>query len=587
MTYKHGSLAEALALHLMRVGMAYKADLTMIGKSRVSEVQTSRTISKLTSEGLIDVVAVKGRMPAAENVCVLTRRGRVELLDSLGSEYWHERSQDAEKQFRTTNETTLIARLDDARIMTAMTLAGVTVFPDEKPSLYHLYTSLYRLPLDYHKEYDNKKDYNDATGKEELEVILKRGIYYTLKEYRDFMEELSPGATDTFIGTKARGIFVSADTCFVVYTGSHRNNRLLRISKPSEVHLAESLRELCGITNVLRPLPGFARRTTGGYKEEISNSINAFVISDGNALIYSMATGNPSGKVKGTDKMEKDDARRQYFEENGGDIGLSWLKANGDIYPRIFAAPFTQNGINSLDYLCHTTPESWQKTCDNMLKDDIRFVPETYDPLYRYSDKGRPTIYMPVFEVNELYRIYKMEHPVSIITYPDMYDCIAHSVRKDIRYYDADTLELADKDSVTIYDSHGNVAGRRKLEFALQDRERQLDPKVYTDLPKRYNVSPAAFYNKIARNEISVNKLIDTLSGETTEYTPKEKKRVRRKSITLTMGEKFTNDIYRAARLHNMSASAYVKGLIHDQVKKDAEAYSGKLSDNRKAWNKR
>lgn len=587
MVFRQGSLAELLALHLMRVGMAYKADLTQIGKSRVSDVQTSRAISKLQGDGLIDVIAVKGRMPTAENVCVLTKRGRVALLDHLESEYWHMHSQDAERQFRTTNETTLIAKLDDARIAAAMMLADVKAFPDEKPSLYHLFASLSLLPLDYHKMYDNKETYNDTTTKEELEKILENGIYYTMKEYREFMEELSPGSTDTFIGTKARGIFISKTSCLVIYTGSHRNNRLLRISKPSEIHLRDSLRELCGITNVLRPLPGFAKENAVGYKESVSGSVNAFVLTDGNALIYSMATGNPSGKVKDTDMMEKDDARKQYYADNGGDITMTWLKANGEIYSRIFAAPFSENGITSLAYLCHTTPESWQKQSRDMLRDDMRFVPTNEDPLYCYSDNGKPVIYMPVYEVNELYRIYQLDYKVSIITYPDMYDGIAHSVRKDVTYYDADTLERASPDEVMIYDSHGNIAGKKKLEFAMQDRELQLDTKAYTELPKRYNLSAAAFFNKIERGQINISKLADALSNDAQPLEVKEKKRIRRKSITLTMGEKFTNDIYRAARLHNMSASAYIKGLIHDQVKADAEMYAGKLSDSRKAWNKR
>ena len=66
-----------------------------------------------------------------------------------------------------------------------------------------------------------------------------------------------------------------------------------------------------------------------------------------------------------------------------------------------------------------------------------------------------------------------------------------------------------------------------------------------------------------------------------TELQLKEKKRIRRKSITLTMGEEFTNDIYTASRLYNMSASAYIKNLIHERVTQDATAYKEKLANEK------
>jgi hypothetical protein len=139
---------------------------------------------------------------------------------------------------------------------------------------------------------------------------------------------------------------------------------------------------------------------------------------------------------------------------------------------------------------------------------------------------------------------------------------------------------------VVLYDANGNVAGKALIEDTLIRQNKQLDPKVYTDLPKRYGLTNAEFYNRVARGEISISKLIKTISDDLSDYAPEEKKRFRRKSITLTLGETFTNDIHRAARLHNMSASAYVKSLIHEQVRKDAEEYRQKISNSRKTWNR-
>ena len=42
--------------------------------------------------------------------------------------------------------------------------------------------------------------------------------------------------------------------------------------------------------------------------------------------------------------------------------------------------------------------------------------------------------------------------------------------------------------------------------------------------------------------------------------------------------------IYTAAKLHDISASVYVKNLIHDQVYKDAEAYKEMIKKNKKEW---
>ena len=193
---------------------------------------------------------------------------------------------------------------------------------------------------------------------------------------------------------------------------------------------------------------------------------------------------------------------------------------------------------------------------------------------------------MPAFEVCELHNIAELDYEVAIITYKDMLNAIAHSIRRDAHFYDGDTNEAFGRDDVYIYDKDGNIKGHNIIENELAQRGRQATKQEIAGLPRKFNDDqPIRFFNSVARGDIDINTFIQFIDTE--EYTPSIKKGIKRKNITLSMGTQFTNLIRRAARSKGLSMSAYIKGLIYDQVMADNEAYTEKQATNKGRWKDR
>ena len=577
MSYRRDSLAVRLMEHIMRSGMCYKSDLYMLGRRDVSAVRMSQVMSELTSSGHVLVSSLKMDDHRDEQYCVLTKKGRVALLDVLDDPYWYEHSQDAEKDSRTTNKERLVRRLDASRVQTAMTLSNVPCHKKDKPQLFELYRTLSAIPIEDEIIETDKSAYASLPPAD-MARLLRDGIYYTMEEVREFFDQTEEGSADLVYGSKARGIFISRNNMFVVYIGTHRKNKLIRIARETELRLVNLLGRLVPITDVTRNLniENYGASVPAG-----TNAIWGIVISDGNSMVYSMATGNPKGKIKGTDKMEVDQQRREYLETNGMSMSMSWLKGNGDIFPRLFVTPFTANGIGSLQYILSTSAEEWRDGSLEILN-RLEGIKATRDFVYPATINGIPAIYMPAYEVNELYRMSQTEYGYAILSYPDMYETIAHSIRKDCQYINADELVL-ETNEVGRYGRSGELRGKEKLEHEIMSRSLTLSGITFQKIPKLFGKSQKNFYKEIETGELSTNDVIDKLKDYLVDYEP-EKKRIKRKSITLTMGEKFTNDIYRAAKHNGMSASAYVKGLIHDKVLEDAAAYAENIRTNKNEW---
>lgn len=582
MKYREGSLSVYLSWHLMQTGMAYRTDLHLLGRGMVSETRVSQVISKMLADGVVIERMVQGTMPKAESAVALSRNGRVALLDYLDNEFWYEHSTDALQAFRTSNEKVIVEKLNDVKIVTAMKAAGVSCYKCEKPSLITLYEQMSGIPVE-HAEFTWEPLYLPPAPRAEIEKLFENGIYYTMREVREFYDLILMGATDPFLGTKARGIFISRNTFAVVYAGIHQNNRLLRISRTSELRLIDALQKLLAITNASRNYTNFpvpANEMVTASPAPATNRIWAIVMSDGDSLAYSMATGNPRGIIRGVDKMKRDEEKKKYLTDSGRSENKSWLKGNSDIYKRTFVTPFTVSGVRSLKYILHTFPEEWYNQAKS-LANEFEGVTMTQDPVYPGLFNGIPMVFMPAYEVNELYNMSSSKiNSYIIFSYPDMYECISHSIRKRADYINADTLQI-DSKKVGIYDKNGELRGKVILEEHLLSNGYEMTKVTYQNFPKKIGYTARELYNGIADKTIDIIDIETKAMDYCTELQLKEKKRIRRKSITLTMGEEFTNDIYTASRLYNMSASAYIKNLIHERVTQDATAYKEKLANEK------
>lgn len=590
---RYGTLSMKLAEILLNIGACYTSDLTLYAKmsSGGSLNYGTRLIRKMEQEGLIETSYVlkpdkseKNEHGASYPVCQLSIEGMNALLDALATpaparyDYYRRYARRLGRKVNTVQVKKLRTRLNDARMQLMFVSADIPVFPYEKPSLYHLCSKLNRMPMNYQAEFDHKELYRDALSVSECAQMLEKGIFYTLAEIRGFFNEDSPGASDTIMSSRIRGMFISKRTCLLVYIARRGENRIIRISKGAEERFRSLLRPLLRITEVVRAVPELDRKylneKTGAYviQERYMNDVYALIISDGDSMVCSTASGSPHGIIRNKD-LHRETGKMQSF---------SWLTGDSELYDRIFITPCTMNGISALCYLCDNDIESWVSGSKELFASSRDFTASENDPFYPADETGTgdrvPAIFMPVFEAKELARIARTDHTVCILTYRDMFDAVARAARKEVILYDAETMERAGRDAVTLYDSSGRVKGIGVIEDMLRGKGLCCAAGEYRRLPEEYNMTFREFFNAVGRGEIDPNEVISRM--KTAELEEKSV-RIRHRKVSLTFGEGFTKKLRQAARYRDTSITNYIRGRIYDDISKDSNSYVSAIRENR------
>lgn len=584
-------LIDRLSNFMMAVGECYAGDLRFVARQWSSDNNARRVVKQMMDEGLLTLRETNASRTDVMKSVSLSKQGRIRALDRLNDPYWHEYADRAELAFHVSDAETLARKLADSRIRIMMNLAGVAVFPAEKPTLSHLVNIMNgnAMPSDNPMEY-----YREEWDADRCAQMLQTGVYYTIEEYRAFLDSIGPGESDVTYLTRARGIFISNTTCLIVYIGRIGDNKLIAIHPAGEQRLLDTLVPILRITHVTRSLPGMAITTVNEYTGAIRTvgAVNgapyALIISDGDSLAYSTATGNPRGKITGRDAADESYAARR--AETAAMQG-GWLKGSTKLFRRVFVTPFTASGIGALGYLTSSPFETWLDDTHELMDNRTGFVPNPKGRLYQFhmadGDRKIPVLYMPVFEACELFQLAKEKKPVAIVTYPDMYDAIARSLRCEVIFCDADTLERVPSDQVMIYDTFGYPAGLHAVERYAASKDESFDDKAYAELPEKMGfATDIQLSNAISNGTVSVESAVQILSGQNEPAPAKQKKRayVRRSGVSIVMSAAAKKTLEKAAKYHGLSVSNYIKGILADPMKKDAEAYDAQLKANRDAW---
>lgn len=587
-TMRKKSMARVLCMYLMRVGMCFKKDLTLIGKQFGKEEKVYETISNLINTGYITETLIKGKKSRPTTALSLSRAGRIALLNKLyeeKDEYWNkdDNSVRAYNNFKTVNETKLIRRLTDASIQTWMFISNVRVFRKDKPRMYSLYRMLLGASDDT-KEQDEQDGYARLYSKEEAQDYLDGGLYYSMDEVREYAMRMDSNTdnTDTFNGCRARGIVLTNKTCFVIYSERYQANSMIRLTMDVESRMLSALTPILRVTDVFRTLDGFDKKSADGTIDHAIGQPYALVMCNGEALVYSMATGSPKGHVGKNSSIDVQLDKRKYYKEVARTNYYVLLDGVCPLYKRVFAIPKNATGMESLKYLVQTSAEEWLDDSKEKLSNVAGVREDNFDPLYPYFDQSQRIMYMPVYEVKELYTMYQKGYAVSILTKERMTDTIAHSARVDIKYYDEDTYQEIHGEGIAMYDKNGYYKGQQIIKDMLANKFIFVDNKVWKELPTIFNMSEVEFYNAVCENKIDMNMVFAIC--EQHQIEPSTKKRIRHSSISLSMSEDLAKDIKKAAKYRNMSQSAYIKSLIAKQARTDARAYEELIKENRKYW---
>ena len=567
---------------MSQIGEAYRSDIALyLDCIFGTEGSGLNEIRKWEKKGFLNERLVrKGKQNDGDSsykVLVLSPAGKLFIEDNELCGYYKLTEQQVEshmKDFDTSDMDRVKTRLLDSRVKMAFEAAGAPAFTINKPNLCRLYEILSGNKF---KAYDMK--YQGTKAKElylqcsSSECLSKfnSGIYYTIAEVRSLLDTISPGSSDSSLMSRARGIYISKTNCFIVYIPERGNNKNIKINKKSEQNLLSMLRSLLKLTKVRRILPELSKKElnmrTNEYQvsEYLYNSPSALVISDSDNMVFQL------GKRF---EISSDDTQQS---------SNTWLVNNLDLYERVYVAPYSVAGIQSVLYLCTHTIEEWHKESLEEFKQIPNLYINDYDAWFPASEQnGTLLTYMPVYELNRLEAIKHTSSKYGILTYSDMVEPISKHLCKLIDYFDIeDHTYINDNTVIGLYSLNGNLAGRNMILDELDRHDLETTAKEINALPSVFGYdNPISFFNDIALEKEGspmMLQIIDRLETKEADAT----RRLKKKQISIALDDEFREKLRKASRLYNLSASRYVKLLIEKQVEIDSQKYDDALKEDR------
>lgn len=477
--------------------------------------------------------------------------------------------------FFNTHETEILQkRLLLNRISLAFKSVSVPSLPSEKPRLIDLYHAIggkeenekERINYEFlHADSDYKN-----MSENEINKLIETGVFYTIHEVRDFIEEFGGGSSDTTYRSRAKGLFLSNKICYIVYAPKRGKNRNLLISTRGEKRFLEKLEPLLNLTNVYRKLPSFKEKKLN-YDGVVSDGVaplnrpSALVIGDGSKMTFSLSHKH-----------------KLYDEEGNPSNKDAWLTDNQELFDEVFSVAFDAIGLDALSYLCNTTKEEWQEEMRTSFQANTVFKENSSSPKFLGLENktGALMTYLPVYEINILETIRDADYPCGVLTYSDMMETISRIVGKKILYYDIETSEqIVLDDGTGQYDEYGQLAGIAKINIYLESEGLQAKRSDINKLPKQYDMNPEEFFNKVADGRIEIKEVVALLETE-----PKKLNRYKRQNehFMVSCDLELKRQVKDAARLYGISISKYIRQLITEKVTEDASTYQKQLKEDKK-----
>lgn len=567
-------LGEAMA----QCGEAYRSDMILymdcvngtygcgqkeIRKWEKNELINSRYINKKEKSG-----------DEAYQALVLTHPGKLFVSDNeLSGDHRATMKyiEDNMKDFDTSDTKQVKVALLDVRAKLMFESAGIPAFAINKPTLKKLYEKLSENKIgtsDINISKVREDSMYKQVDKDEAVEMLNSGIYYSIAEVKQFLNCFDYMDYDEATRSRARGMFISNENCFLVYIPRRGENKNIRINGRGEANLQEMLKELLKLTNVNRRVQCLEKKQTlnDNFETEI-NGISAIVIGDTDDIVYKLGKG-----------LSKADEKGETAENR------MWL-TNNKLFKRVYAISVGVTGVQSISYLCSNNIETWHEDAKEKMEHALMIKYYDYDPYFPGAETrgGHSVGYMPVYEMNTLYQIKTSKTVYALMVYPDMIKAINKFVCKEMHYYDIDSGDLLNQtETICIQSNNGTPLGREILIDEIKKRRLEYNLKIIEEAYKQFGYkNKEDFYNAIAKREEgvpTVDEIISTLELD----KRKNKKRKKQVRVGIMVESEFKEKLKKAAKAYNLSITKYINRLIKSQVETDALKYEELLEEDRK-----
>ena len=447
-------IKDVVLIRLSSLNSVYKNDLILF----LSDLNKheNRIIDSLIKDGLIlereiDKEYIYQSLKNKKvKIIEITNKGRVYLADKFHNSKYIEEGLEVASKYQTSNIKKLHKLLAANRIKIMFLKVGVLVF--NKPTI-------------------------DEFISNDFSNLLEKGIYYSKEEFSEYVNREDRQAYDVYKSSRFKGIFINREQVAMVYLSNIEKNRVIRLAVCSENRAKEIVtRTFCDFTNQHLP--------------------NAIVFSNTDSLMYNMAINGHNGH-NAHDHPKK--MGKYIFLDN-----------HCPFFEHIFVFSHSYSGMDSLEKYCHDNHQKYLETSVSIFDSFKSFKSITRDNLenfYGYNiANSEKAIYMPYYDIKQLWKIYELNENITIVTFDDMAEPISHAIRRQAHFYNTDGCLL----KVNCYSNTGDMVGAEPR----QSREKRYKPRMV----RRSFALEQELYNELSRiadtSYISVNKLVRNILYE-------------------------------------------------------------------------
>lgn len=552
---------------LYHIGAIWKKDFIFILKSIVNgnESQAYRLYKVLQKDKLIVEKVIekqKGKRKSNDQYTMV-------MLNKDSNEYSKndiDQYKQVCKNFRTNNASKLYRLLSDSRIKALMIKANVVYYDKYKPSLA---STIEQADLEVYKQ----KNENFSWKK----IVDERGLYYSSQEIRETISKLKQNnenasssiGADTLMQSRIRGVIIKGELLYFVYIANPGENKLIKINSEGEN------KYIAAATGLFHSCFGIP----------FLNEQQAIIISDGLSMIYTCALGNPAGRIKDADLLEKQEVMTKNYKNRhkGKAPKYNWINSKSDIFQKIYVIPFSTEGCCSLSYLPSEINYNEKKAM--VIKklrnyDEFKSTDTVNSPSQIGTFESTRLYCMPICEIKELFKIRnqtkswnEMPYQESKMTLSFITDfayanaishvigtpCIFHSFINDELLTLDHTYEYLD------YDYNGYSVGMNKIRSYINEAGYVATNKLLNSLPKKAGYdNPNIFWNEVAAGSCEFEKSIDF--NELKRIEENKVKRIRKKKKTVYVKEATLDELVKRAKEKGISSNRYIADLIYKDI---------------------
>ena len=298
----------------------------------------------------------------------------------------------------------------------------------------------------------NKPDIKDLEINN-YEELLKRGIYYSRKEFLHYLDSQSPSRSDSIIGSRFKGIYVNSDSYYMVYNAEKKQ---IRLDKPVES------RAVIMVKNVFQ-----------GISDDPKPKAIVFVTSE--AMMYNMAINGHNGH--GSHNSESN-IHKYVFLNN-----------SCKFFDEICVFPRQSKYLDVFSFFCNIRKDEKLKYQKAILASvpETEFYREPDDLFLAYrkdSIRHLPIVFVSHYDIKLLWKLYKLDYDFMVLVpHEYMAEPIAHAVRRNIKILNLQGSFI----ETSVYENSGYKVGQVPKPKKHHNRYKTISLRIDMALLKELN----------------------------------------------------------------------------------------------------